>query len=400
MEFELLVPETLRGHQELEGLSAKKITIKYFTVGFITNRDGEFKFRDKVRVFNVDDSPVILKLIKHSLEGKGFIEVCGQISDPLLATEMILKSNPDLVTLDIQMPNMNGVELLKAILSKKHFPIIMISSLNLEEGSLVMDALHKGAFDYIQKPDAEAKDQFAVELTDKILACVQSRKSPIKSKSMRAKSVGGAPALQMKDLNGKKILWCIGSSTGGTQALTEILPNLPKEIPPTLIVQHIPPVFSKALANSLNKMCPFKVKEAEDGEYLENNQVYIAPGGIHMGVEQDKEKLRIKLTHSEPVNRFRPSVDYLFQSVSQIKGFQIVACVLTGMGKDGAKGLLKLKTAGAKTFVQDEKSSVVFGMPRAAYEIGATDDLVALDQISSRIVELSQASPKVLKNSA
>jgi two-component system chemotaxis response regulator CheB len=305
--------------------------------------------------------------------------VVSQVSESVKAVAEIHRNRPDVVTLDIQMPQMNGVQVLKSLLSQAHYPVLMVSSLNLEEGSLVFDALNAGAFDYLSKPKHEEMTEFAQALSERLLQAAVNEKKPVRPPSRKAERLP-------QSLHGKKLLWCIGASTGGTQALTEVFRSLPAEIPPTLVVQHIPPVFSRAFANSLNDLCPFTVKEAEQGEEVKPNHVYIAAGGLQMGLVERDGALWISLRDVEPVNRFKPSVDYLFKDVAKLNGFTLVAGILTGMGRDGAEGLLALKKLGAKTFAQDEATSAVYGMPRAAVEIGAVDTVVPLDQIAQILV--------------
>jgi len=265
----------------------------------------------------------------------------------------------------------------------------MISSLSLDEGSLVFDALNSGAFDYIQKPKLEDKEGFKETLSDKMLCAAESLAVKV-VKNIKLMPVTSQPDVSFAD----NLLWCLGASTGGTQALTRVLTSLPAKIPATLIVQHIPPVFSKSFADSLNSLVPFTVKEAEDGEVVRADCAYVAPGGLQMGIVYNNGKLCISLRDSEPVNRFKPSVDYLFNEISKIKGFQIVAGILTGMGRDGSKGMLELKNYGAWTFAQNEESCAVYGMPRAAIESGATSRSIPLDEIAHELLSASQSFKK------
>jgi two-component system chemotaxis response regulator CheB len=392
--FIIYIPDFIK-HRVEKLFSKSSVQIKFTSFLNITQAQNRFYFRDKLRIINVDDSPVLLKFLKHALTEIGFAEVIAQISDPKEAVEKILKLKPDLVTMDIQMPGMTGVEVVKQLLSKEPFPVIMISSLNMEEGSLVFDALNEGAFDYIQKPKLEDKALFVDEFKLKLLAAV-SCPSPvthelISTTNARKRSDPSAAAPNYP----KNLVWCIGSSTGGTQALTRIFTSMPEHVPPVLIVQHIPPVFSRAFAESLNNLVPFKVKEAEDGEMILPDHVYIAAGGMQMGVAKKFDQLQIVLSDSEPVNRFKPSVDYLFQSLNKTHGFQFVAAILTGMGKDGAEGMLALKKNGARTLAQDERSCAVYGMPRAAVELNAVDRIVPIDDFAQALLTESAKSRKV-----
>lgn len=364
--------------------------VVYTSFVHVKCQSGQCTVRTKLRVVNVDDSPVLLKFLKHSLESLGYCEVVDQVSDPLVAAEKILELRPDVVTMDIQMPGMTGVQVVEKVLQSSYFPILMISSLNMEEGSLVFSALNAGAFDYLQKPKLEDKDGFTKDLGERLLAAVSSLQSKVKARKSVKSSPSSAPSFYYPE----NLIWCLGSSTGGTQALTHVFTSMPTSIPPTLIVQHIPPVFSKSFADSLNDLCPFKVKEAEDGEPILPNHVYIAPGGQQMGVEKKLGKLHVVLRDDPPVNRFKPSVDYMFGEVAKLKGLQIVGAILTGMGRDGAKGLLELKKLGARTVAQDEESSAVFGMPRAAIEEGAAESVEPLDNIANAMLAMSREMNK------
>ena len=346
---------------------------------------GGLKKRSKMRVINVDDSPVILKLLEKILGEQPWFDIVAQIKDPNLVMEAVERLDPDVMTLDIQMPGKNGVQVLKEVLGSYNLPTIMLTGLSELQSSLVFDALNSGAFDYIQKPSLTERDRFSKELQERVLA-TQTRSHVDRPKISPAQRAASLP--MMKELHDNS-LWAIGSSTGGTQALTRVFTGLPDGIPPTLIVQHIPAGFSKAFANSLNNLCPFTCKEAEDGEPILKNHVYIAPGGLQMGVVDLKGVLTIELKDSELVNRFKPSVDYLFGSLEKLTGTKLVAGILTGMGQDGAAGLLKLKVLGAATFAQDEASSAVYGMPMAAANNGAASAILDIDVISDHLLSCS-----------
>lgn len=352
------------------------------------NAGGFFTLRNKLRVALVDDSPVILKLLAHTMQDMGFIEVVAQISDPTSAVQTIVKARPDVITLDMQMPRMTGVEVLRQLLAHSFFPVVVVSSVSLEDGSLVFQALKEGAFDYLQKPKFEERGDFNEMLERALLAASGATKDTLQRTPVKTTA-------RLAEVNyPSNMIWTIGASTGGTQALTEILRGLPGKIPPTLVVQHIPPVFSKAFADSLNSLCPFTVKEAEHGEVVSPDHVYIAPGGQQMGVVQSGGVIRIAIRDDEPVNRFKPSVDYLFKEVECLKGVEIVAGLLTGMGRDGAAGLLQLRQKGAATVVQDEATSAVFGMPRAALELNAADHGTPLDRIAQEFLRSSTRERK------
>ncbi|MBI99605.1 MAG: chemotaxis response regulator protein-glutamate methylesterase [Halobacteriovoraceae bacterium] len=332
----------------------------------------------KKKVLIVDDSSTIQKLLTKIINSSEFLEVAGVADRPSAAKEFIEKEAPDLVTLDIHMPEMNGVEFLKQYLGDKNLPVVVVSSVSVAEGPLVMEALSNGALSYVQKPSLDKVSTLAGDILNQLEAIASKNTSGTKKQTT---------SISVQDFITTDGLVAIGSSTGGTSALQEILTSLPKEIPPIVIVQHIPAVFSKALAERLDSLCPFHVKEAEDGDKIAKNTVYIAPGGFQMKVAKHGSIKKIILTDDPPVNRFKPSVDYLFNSIPSLKETNVVASILTGMGKDGAKGLLTLKESGYVTLAQDEESCVVFGMPREALKIGAAELAVPLSNMSKVIVQ-------------
>jgi len=252
----------------------------------------------------------------------------------------------------------------------------------MEEGSLVMEALELGAFDFFQKPDLKQLEEESKILIEKIIHC-KSAKIPLIKKQPNKTYVTNANL----DLH---FLIAIGSSTGGTEAIKHILEQMPSEIPPIVIVQHIPEVFSKALADRLNKLFPFEVIEAQNGDIVEKNKVYIAPGNKHMSVEKYNHNLQIKISTSEAISGHRPSVDYLFNSIAELNIKKTIGIILTGMGSDGAKGLKKLKDSGAKTIAQNEETCVVFGMPKEAIKLNAVDYIEPLDNISQKIINIAK----------
>ena len=335
----------------------------------------------KVRVLAVDDSPVILALFKKIIDEFDDVELVGTALDPIEAMAFRKKNEIDVITLDVNMPKMDGVTYLKQYIKKDPKPTIMISDLSKDDSGIVLDALESGAFDYLKKPSMENIIEFKKDLHDKLVAASKSVKTKDSSKVERVTGLGG----QLKaSITGRHLL-AFGSSTGGTEALKSVLTAMPKHIPPTVIVQHIPPVFSKNFADRLNELCPFHVKEAENRDYLEADTVYVAPGGQQMKVTQDGGRLRIKITDDAPVNRFKPSVDYLFNSIAELKNKKVVAVIMTGMGNDGAKGMLRLKNKGAKTLGQDEKSCIVYGMPKEAKLLGGVDQEVSLARLPQGI---------------
>lgn len=342
---------------------------------------------EKVKVLIVDDSSTVRTLLQNILQGDPSIEVIGSLDLPSKVDPFIQKNKPDVITMDIHMPEMDGVQLLKQILPKYRIPTIMISSLSEEDGPYVFDALEIGAFDYIKKPSFNEINQVGaflierVKLAGKLGARRSNRIAPPPEEKRKNQTVAdGQPWSTGKNL----IL--IGSSTGGTEALKNLFYQFPDSIPPVIVVQHIPAVFSKALADRLNTFYKFEVKEGADGDLVKPNQILIAPGGKQMGIKQRGAEMRVYVTEDEPVNRHKPSVDYLFESAAKMKDAKdSIGVILTGMGSDGARGLKKLRDLGAFTIGQDEESCVVYGMPKAAYEAGAVMQVAPLSKIGRTI---------------
>jgi two-component system, chemotaxis family, protein-glutamate methylesterase/glutaminase len=332
------------------------------------------------RVLIVDDSKSVRQLLTKVLGSDPRLEVVGSCERPSLVEKAIQELKPDVITLDIHMPEMDGITLLKQIYPKFKIPCVMITSVSREEGTYVLDAMESGAVDYIQKPSIDELQTVTPLMIEKVLMASEAKVSLRSKQESRPKAsvVGG------RSFDASKIL-VIGASTGGTNALTDLFLDFPKEIPPVLVVQHIPAHFSAAFAQRLNQICPFEVKEAEDQDRLEPNRVLIAPGGQQMRLAGSKGTWRVELTDDPPVNRFKPSVDYLFESVVKRAGKQALGVILTGMGSDGANGLLALKNVGCFTLGQDEASCVVYGMPRAAFERGAVVKVSSLQNMAFEI---------------
>lgn len=334
----------------------------------------------RTKVLIVDDSKTIRDLLEQILSHDASFEVVGSTGHPLEVVGLVEKLRPDVITMDIHMPDLNGTELVKKVMESRPTPTVMITSVSIEDGSSVFTALENGAVDYIQKPSFKEIDAMIPVIIEKIKCAAvanisKEKKSPPKTRTVTVTSLD------------TKTLVAIGSSTGGTEALRAVLTALPKEIPPIVIVQHIPPVFSEAFANRLNSLCPFEVKEAADGDLVEPGRVLIAPGGKQMEIKAQGEKLRIVIHDGLKVNRHKPSVDVLFDSVAEHFNGRTAGIILTGMGNDGAKGLLKMKNAGAYTIAQSEKTCVVFGMPREAILAGAAVDVVDLERIPDALTK-------------
>lgn len=342
----------------------------------------------KIKVLLVDDSKTILTIISTMLKSDTQIEIVGMLTNPLDALKVIAEKKPDVITLDIHMPEMNGVELLKLIQKQYSIPSIMITSLNINEGGLVLDALENGAFDYFQKPKMEDIVTLTPVLIEKIKAASTSNNK--KSSSVKSEIQKNLQKVKFSGDYHQQLI-VLGASTGGTNALADLLQTFPKEVPPIVIVQHIPPIFSAAFAKRLNELCSFEVKESEDGDILRPNLAIVAKGGVQLKVIQKNGKLVIAHTDDPPVNRFKPSVDYLFDSVALLLSQkQVAAALLTGMGNDGAKGMLNLKNKGVETIAQDENTCVVFGMPREAIELGGATYVEPLLNIGHKLAEILQ----------
>ena len=335
------------------------------------------------RVLVVDDSPTMRGLITAVLNSDPEVSVVGQAGDALQARAAIKELNPDVVTLDIEMPNMNGLEFLEKIMRLRPMPVIMVSTMTHHGANATLAALEIGAFDCVGKP-APGDIRPFVDLAEKVKAAARSglrRSSP-------SPAASATPASGYRV--GRKVV-AIGSSTGGVEALITVLQKFPKNCPPTVITQHMPPTFTKSFAERLNRLCAPVVQEATDGARLEIGKVYLAPGGErHLQVVNPSAPC-CRLVEREPVNGHRPSVDVLFESVAELAGRNAVGVILTGMGRDGASGLLKMRNAGGRTLGQNEKTCVVYGMPRVAHEIGAVEAQLPLDSIGEEILKLTAA---------
>ena len=331
----------------------------------------------RVRVLVVDDSPTMRALIRVVLENDPQIEVVGEAGDPLEARQAIKALDPDVLTLDVEMPNMNGIEFLEKLMRLRPTPVIMVSTLTHEGADAALAALELGAVDCVGKPTAGAADGFS-ELAEKVKAAAGAK---IQS---RVERPWAGP---LAGFSGGGRLVAIGSSTGGVEALIAVLSRFPANCPPTVITQHMPPRFTASFAQRLDRLCAPEVLEAFDGAPIKPGRIYLAPGGErHLEVGSG---LRCVLKPADPVNGHRPSVDVLFHSVAAVSGRRSVGVILTGMGSDGARGLLALRQAGARTLGQDEASCVVYGMPRAAFALGAVERQAPIEKIAAAILEFS-----------
>ncbi|MGG7576300.1 protein-glutamate O-methylesterase CheB [Rhizobium sp. Nf11,1] len=336
------------------------------------------------RVLVVDDSPTMRGLITAVLSSDPEVSVIGQAGDALEAREAIKRLNPDVVTLDIEMPNMNGLDFLEKIMTLRPMPVIMVSTMTHRGAEATLAALEIGAFDCVGKPGPGEPRPFG-DLAEKVKAAARTQRQF----SQPAAAVAPPPAVADFRV-GRKIV-AIGSSTGGVEALIAVLQKFPANCPPTVITQHMPPTFTKSFAERLNRLCAPVVQEATDGARLEIGKIYLAPGGErHLQVSGGSAPC-CRLVDRAPVNGHRPSVDVLFDSVAELAGRNAVGVILTGMGRDGAAGLLKMRHAGARTLGQNEKTCVVYGMPRVAHELGAVEQQLPLTAIGEEILKLTAA---------
>lgn len=338
----------------------------------------------KRKVLIVDDSKTIRDLLVRILSEDGQLEIIGTAENPIQAQLMLKTLKPDVITLDIHMPEMTGVEWLEKQYPKLTIPVVMITSLQLQDGNEVFKALELGAVDYIQKPILSEIKELAPIIREKVKAA-----SFAKVKNNGRNKTVATCQIPLGTMD-PHVLIAMGASTGGTEALKDVLMKLPKDIPPILIVQHIPAVFSKAFADRLNAICPFEVLEAQDGDEVKPGRVLIAAGATQMAIEKTKQgNYIVRVKDDAPMNRHKPSVDYLFNSVAEVVGSKSIGVILTGMGADGAQGLLKMRNAGAKTIGQDEDSCVVYGMPRAAFLVGAIEEVCPLEEVALTIAKKS-----------
>lgn len=348
------------------------------------------------RVLVIDDSALMRKLLTEIINAASDLEVVGAAPDAMVARDMIKTLNPDVLTLDVQMPKMDGLEFLERLMRLRPTPVVMVSSFTEAGSETTLRALELGAVDFIGKPKNDAQHSmadYAQELCDKLRAASTARlfkraPSPVRPSTVTSAPSSGASTgsgLGRQYANGLVIY--VGASTGGTEAIKEFLAGVPADCPPILIVQHMPEAFTASFAKRLDSLVAPNVIEAKGGEKLESGVVYIAPGHSHMQVRKLSLGLQIELLQTPPVNRHRPAVDVLFESAAKVSGRNALGVILTGMGKDGAQGMLKMREAGARTFGQDEASCVVYGMPREAFLVGAVQEVVSLDEMSKRVLQ-------------
>ncbi len=346
------------------------------------------------RVLIVDDSAVVRQVLTEILSQDPGIEVIGSAADPILAREKIKRLNPDVITLDVEMPRMDGLAFLENLMRLHPIPVVMVSSLTERGADTTLQALSLGAVDFVAKPKldvARGLQDYAQEITSKVKMAARSRVRPL-GRPPTVKHVlepRQAPARASTFRTTDRLI-AIGASAGGTEALRVVLEGMPADAPAVVMTQHLPASFSTAFAERLDRHSAMSVREATDGEAVLPGHAYLPPGGKHLRIIRDGARWRCRIDDGPPVNLHKPAVDVLFRSVAISAGPNAVGAILTGMGDDGARGLLEMLQAGAPTLVQDEATSVVWGMPGAAYKLGAAQEVLPLDRIAARLLALSQ----------
>jgi len=343
----------------------------------------------KTRVLIVDDSALVRDLLTRGLRADPAIEVVGTAQDPFVARDKILELRPDVLTLDVEMPRMDGLEFLEKLMRLRPMPVVMVSSLTEHGSEAALRALELGAIDFVTKPRLDIRGgllSYTELITSKIRTAASARLLPAKRSALGSNVVAtDTPLLRSPLLSTEKLI-IIGASTGGTEAIREVLQPLPPDCPGVMIAQHMPAGFTRSFAERLNSLCRIEVSEAVQGERILPGHAYIAPGGYHLSLVRSGANYVAQVDLAPPVNRHRPSVDVLFDSAARHAGKNAIGVILTGMGRDGADGLLRMRQAGAHTLAQDEASCVVFGMPREAIALGAAHEVVPLQDMSQRIM--------------
>ncbi|HVI90159.1 MAG TPA: chemotaxis response regulator protein-glutamate methylesterase [Dongiaceae bacterium] len=356
----------------------------------------------KIRVLVVDDSASVRETLSRVLQSDPAIEVMGTAADPFVAAKRIAEQIPDVITLDVEMPRMDGITFLRKVMSQHPIPVVMCSSLTEEGSATLMQALEAGAVDVILKPrvdTAQFLQESSLRICDVVKAAAQAKigKLPPRSsrtqqpqKKLSADVILPAPAHEHAMVRTTEKVVCIGASTGGTESLRVVLEALPVDSPGIVIVQHMPEKFTEAFARRLNGLCDIEVKEAADGDVVRRGRVLIAPGNHHMLLQRSGAQYYVSIKDGPLVSRHRPSVDVLFRSAAKYAAGNAVGVIMTGMGDDGAHGMREMKDAGAYTIAQDEATSVVFGMPKEAIARGAVDKIIPLGMLATEIVRLGR----------
>ncbi len=341
----------------------------------------------KIRALIVDDSALIRRMLTEIINSQKDMEAIGAAADPIAAREMIRSLNPDVITLDVEMPKMDGLDFLEKLMRLRPMPVVMVSTLTEKGSETALRALELGAVDFVAKPKIDIVNglqEYAQEITDKIRAAASARLRRIAPDARPAGRVD-LPALANRGLSTEKLI-IVGASTGGTEAIKEFLIHLPPDSPGILITQHMPEGFTRSFAERLNQLCRITVTEAAHGERILPGHAFVAPGHSHLLLKRSGSNYMTELSQSPLVNRHRPSVEVLFRSAAQAAGPNAIGVILTGMGKDGALGMLEMHRAGAHTFAQDEDSCVVFGMPKEAIAAGGVDEIVPLQDMSRKVL--------------
>ena len=342
----------------------------------------------KIKVLIVDDSALIRGVMKEIINSQHDMEVVGVAPDPLVARDLIKQTNPDVLTLDVEMPKMDGLDFLERLMRLRPMPVVMVSSLTERGSEITMRALELGAVDFVTKPKMSIQSvmlEYSDLIADKIRAASHAK---VKQRTVHADASAGPQLASLRNpLTSSEKLIIIGASTGGTEAIKNFLVQLPPDCPGILITQHMPEGFTRSFANRLDKLCRISVKEAEGNERVLPGHAYLAPGHSHLQLVRSGANYMTKLDQGPPVNRHRPSVDVLFSSAAVSAGKNAVGVILTGMGKDGAAGMLEMKKAGAYNLAQDESTCVVFGMPKEAIAIGGTHEVAPLQDLPRRVMD-------------
>jgi two-component system, chemotaxis family, protein-glutamate methylesterase/glutaminase len=341
----------------------------------------------KIKVLIVDDSAVVRKIFSEELSKEPDIEVIGTAPDPFVARDKIVLQKPDVVTLDVEMPRMDGLTFLKKLMKYYPLPVIIVSSLTPQGSKTAMEALENGAVEVLTKPGGSyTVGDMCIQLKEKIRVAARAKLDRLRPPSSPLRPPVGMISKSLLETTQKVI--AIGASTGGTEALKEVLTSMPLTIPGIVVVQHMPAHFTKAFAERLNNCCQIEVREAKEGDSVLNGQALIAPGNFHMLLRRSGARYFVNIKDGPFVHHQRPAVDVLFNSVAQYAGANAIGVIMTGMGADGAKGMLTMKGAGARTIAQDEASCVVFGMPKEAIKLGAVDRIIPIDLIPQEIIRL------------
>lgn len=346
---------------------------------------------NKIKVLVVDDSALVRKILSEGLSKDPMIEVVGQAPDPYAARDLIVKLNPDVLTLDVEMPKMDGVEFLKKLMPQHPIPVIMVSSLTQKGKQITLEALEAGALDFVSKPTSNVKDGLESLISDLIIKVKMASTANVshwknKREELFKKAKNGSIQTHSLAETTLKVI-AIGASTGGTEAIKAVVDEFPATSPGVVIVQHMPPGFTKMYAERINSSCAMEVIEGKTGDRVIPGRIIIAPGGHHMTVKRSGGEYIVECNKGKQVNGHMPSVTVLFNSVAQHVGKNAIGVMLTGMGRDGADGMKTMKDAGSYNFAQDEKSSVVFGMPKVAIEKGGVDEVLPLDKIAAKVFE-------------